>query len=104
VVEFIAARVGVPVGLLLSVYWGIELDWTGQLPSVALGTRYVLYAERTVALFYVFLLLFVPLVRAIGGQLPSELSAKGAKWERSVALTEEALRAIAEEVDRLSPG
>ena len=63
------------------------LPHTKPLPAVALGSRWILYALRALALFYGFLLIFVPLVRALRGLLPIELSLRGARWQEKDAAT-----------------
>lgn len=62
---------------------------------MALGSRELLWLERSLVFFYGFLLLFVPLVRALGGELPIELTARGARYaeasEAALAQLEERL-------------
>ena len=48
-----------------------------KLPGAALGSRWVPYGLWVLKIFYGFLLLFLPLVRALKGQLPIELSLRG---------------------------
>lgn len=43
----------------------------------------MLYGLWVLALFYGFLLLFLPLVRALKGQLPVELSLRGPRYEEA---------------------
>lgn len=68
----------------VAIAGGIFLSHEGQLPGVALGTTWLLYALRALAIFYGLLLLFVPLLRALKGELPVELSTRGARYEESV--------------------
>jgi hypothetical protein len=75
-----AIRVGIPAAAVTALLLGILLPASGDLPAVALGSREVLWAERSLVFFYGFLLLFVPLVRALAGELPIELSARGARY------------------------
>ena len=94
-----AIRIVVPAALLCAAFAAILLPHGQPLPAVALGSRWILYALRALALFYGFLLLFVPLVRALRGLLPIELSMRGARWEETDRSTTVALRALD---DRLS--
>ena len=77
-----------PTAFVAAVLAAILLPHTKPLPAVALGSRWILYALRGLALFYGFLLIFVPLVRAIRGGLPIELSLRGARWQEEVAATD----------------
>lgn len=90
----------VPLLLLGALVAGIGLPTPETLPAVALGTRWVLYAERATLLFYGSLLLLVPLVRAMRGQLPIELSLRGARYEEAKAF-ERALVALDDRLDKL---
>ena len=58
-------------------------------------------AFRAIVLFYAFLLIFVPLVRAARGDLPIELSLRGARWEEADAASG-ALRALDRHVASLA--
>jgi hypothetical protein len=78
-----AIRIVVPAALLCAAFAAILLPHAQPLPAVALGSRWILYALRTLALFYGFLLLFVPVVRALHGVLPIELSVRGARWQET---------------------
>jgi hypothetical protein len=64
---------------------GIFLPEPEKLPAAALGSSWVLYVLRALAIFYGFLLLFVPVFRSIKGQLPIELSFRGARYEETQA-------------------
>jgi hypothetical protein len=94
-----AIRIGVPAALLGAAVAAVLLPHSGPLPAVALGSRWILDVLRALALFYGFLLLFVPLVRALRGLLPIELSMRGARWEETDGSAAVALRALD---DRLS--
>ena len=94
-----AIRIIVPAALLCAAFAAVLLPHAQPLPAVALGSRWILYALRALALFYGFLLLFVPLVRALRGLLPIELSMRGARWEESRSTAAVALDALD---DRLS--
>jgi hypothetical protein len=84
-VERWTIRIAVPTAFVAAVLAAILLPHTKPLPAVALGSRWILYALRALALFYGFLLFFVPLVRAIRGVLPIELSFRGARWQEENA-------------------
>ena len=62
----------------------------------------MLWLERSLIFFYVFLLLFVPLVRALQGQLPIELSTRGARWQETAAASEAALATLEQRVNATS--
>jgi hypothetical protein len=70
-----------------------------RLPSVALGSPLVLYAERSAAVFAALLLALLVLIRAWNGELPTELSGRGVtytKSETTADLRDAALEALAE--------
>lgn len=92
-------RAVVPPAVVASVALGIVLPHHGDLPSSALGTTLLLYGERAIGIFFGFLLLFVPFVRGMRGQVPVELSFQGAKYEASAA-SSEALKALNDDVRR----
>ena len=96
-----AIRIVVPAALLCTAFAAILLPHAQPLPAVALGSRWILYALRTLALFYGFLLLFVPLVRALRGLLPIELSMRGARWEETGGSATVALDALDERLSVL---
>jgi hypothetical protein len=68
-----------------AVMGGIFLPRTGGLPGPALGTKWLLYALRALVIFYGLLLLLIPLIRALRGELPVELSTRGARYEETGA-------------------
>jgi len=72
-----------------------------SLPSVALGSSELLRIERGLAFLYAFLLVLVPLVRGLQGQLPIELSARGARWQETTVASEAAIEALDRRVDVL---
>jgi hypothetical protein len=76
-----AVRWAIPI-LLVIACAGAALV-SGQaagVPTVALGNHVVFALQLTLVFFYGSLLLLVPLVRALDGDLPIELSLKGARW------------------------
>lgn len=94
-------RIVVPVGLVAAVLGAVLLPHAKPLPTVALGSRWILYAFRALALFYGFLLIFVPLVRAIRGVLPIELSLRGARWQEANDAATQAFEALDERADAM---
>jgi hypothetical protein len=85
-----AIRTAIPAGALIALALGIFLPANHDLPAVALGNRELLWAERSLLFFYGFLLLCVPLLRALHGELPIELSTRGARYaETSEVVVEE---------------
>ncbi len=110
-----AIRACIPAAAAAAIASGVMLPLPHELPALALGNRELLWAERTLVLFYGFLLVFVPILRALQGELPIELSARGARYadvsetafeelEQRVAKTEDLLDQTLELVDDLSEG
>ncbi len=63
-----------------------------DIPSFAFGSHVVLAVQVALVLFYGALLLLVPLVRALDGDLPVELSLRGARWtEEAFGIGDEVL-------------
>lgn len=75
-----AIRLVIPAAAIAAIAIGIALPVGHKLPSTALGSQELLWLERALVLFYGFLLLFVPILRALEGILPIELSARGARY------------------------
>jgi hypothetical protein len=90
----------VAAAFCLAVLGGILLPHSGGLPKPALGTRWLLYALRALLIFYGLLLLLIPLIRALRGELPVELSMRGARYEEAGA-TSTALEELTERVRQL---
>ena len=76
-------RLTIPSAALAALIVGIAAPEPRPLPSLALGSRELLWLERTLVLFYGLLLLLVPLLRALAGELPIELSTRGARYADS---------------------
>ena len=97
-----AIPVVVSAAFAAAVGGGIFLPHAGALPSAALGTTWLLYALRALVIFYGLLLLLIPLIRALRGELPVELSMRGARYEEtsasSTAVEELANRVAAVEI------
>ena len=96
-----AIRSAIPIAALAAVALGIALPVPDELPSLALGRREVLWLERTLVLFYGFLLLFVPVLRSLEGILPIELSARGARYAEASDAALEELKARIDETDEI---
>ncbi len=84
-----------------AVGFGIALPLPASLPSVALGSSELLRIERSLAFLYAFLLVLVPLIRGLQGQLPIELSTRGARWQETTVASEAAIEALDGRVDVL---
>jgi len=79
-VRQLAVPAAVTAAFVVAVLAGPLLPRSGGLPSAALGTTWLLYGLRTLAIFYGLLLLVIPLIRALRGELPIELSMRGARY------------------------
>src|SRR5436190_1501936 len=75
-----AVPAAVTLAFVVAVVGGPLLPHSGGLPGAALGTTCLLYGLRTLAIFYGLLLLVIPLIRALRGELPIELSMRGARY------------------------
>lgn len=69
-----------------------------RLPAVALGSELLLDLERAIALFAGALLLLVVLTEAWRGNLPTEISGRGVKYESFKKETQESLEALSEAI------
>lgn len=82
-------RLGIPVLLVASCAGAAAVSWhadASAIPSFAFRSHVVLAVQLALLFFYAALLLLVPVARALfDGDLPIELSLRGARW------TEEAL-------------
>jgi hypothetical protein len=96
-----AIRIGIPAAAAAAVVLGIALPTPPDLPSLALGSRELLWTERTLVFFYAFLLFFVPVVKALQGELPIELSTRGARYAEASDDAVEELKARLSEAERL---
>ena len=94
-----AIRIWIPLAALAALGVGIGLPSPHHLPALALGNRELLWLERTLVLFYGFLLLVVPVLRALEGELPIELSARGARYAEASDAALELLRDRIDEVE-----
>lgn len=66
------------IGLAISIVVGPP----STMPGVALGSTMLLHVERAVTLLAAVLLIAVILDQAWDGELPSEISGKGVKYEK----------------------
>jgi len=89
-------RFGIPAACAAAIVIGIALPTSHDLPTLALGNRELLWLERTLVLFYGFLLLFVPVVRALQSELPIELSTRGARYAEA---SDDAVESLSERLD-----
>jgi uncharacterized membrane protein len=87
-VERVAVRLVVPVLLLASTAGALMVSVHTEksaIPSLAFGSHVVLAIQVALLFFYGSLLLLVPLARAVfDGDLPVELSLRGARWREEV--------------------
>ncbi len=87
-VERLAVRLVVPVLLLASTAGALMVSVhtkKSAIPSLAFGSHVVLAIQVALLFFYGSLLLLVPLARAVfDGDLPVELSLRGARWKEEV--------------------
>jgi hypothetical protein len=90
-------RIGIPAAGAAAIVIGIALPTAHDLPALALGNRELLWLERTLVLFYGFLLLFVPVLRALQGELPIELSTRGARYAEA---SDDAVKALRDRLDQ----
>jgi hypothetical protein len=96
-----AIRIGIPAAAVAALALGLTLPTPHNLPSLALGSREVLWAERTLVFFYAFLLLLVPILKALGGELPIELSTRGARYAEASDTALEELKTRIDENEEL---
>lgn len=65
-----------------TLWYALTLEPPSPLPSVALGRKFVYRTEVFVLLLYAGLLILTPLFQGvIKGRLPTEISARGAKFD-----------------------
>lgn len=80
--ERAAVRIGVPLAFIAAglLAYGIS-HGTDEAPKIAFENHFVYAAQLFLLIFYAILLLLVPLVRGIAsGELPIELTARGARF------------------------
>jgi hypothetical protein len=77
-------RLGIPALLLASCAAATAVSWhaeASEIPSFAFHSHVVLAVQLALLFFYAALLLLVPTIRAlVDGDLPIELSLRGARW------------------------
>jgi hypothetical protein len=87
-VERAAVRLVVPTLLLASTVGAFAVSLhtaKSEIPSVAFGSHVVLAIQVALLFFYGALLLLVPVTRALfDGDLPVELSLRGARWKEDI--------------------
>jgi hypothetical protein len=81
-------RVIVPFTFVLSLVLAVAIaHWTDPAPGIAFGNHLIFAGELLLFSFYALLLLAVPLVRGVfSGELPIELTTKGARYPERDAL------------------
>jgi hypothetical protein len=81
-------RLGVPALFIASCGGAATVSWhasVSDIPSFAFGSHVVLAVQIALLFFYAALLLLVPVVRALSdGDLPIELSLRGARWREGL--------------------
>jgi hypothetical protein len=86
--ERVAVRLGIPALLVASSAGAVAVSWhatKSEIPGFAFGSHVVLAVQIALLFFYGALLLLVPLVRAlVDGDLPIELSLRGARWKEGL--------------------
>ena len=101
--ERTAIRLGIPALLVASTSGALVVSLrtsASTIPSFAFGSQVVLAVQLALLFFYATLLLLVPLIRALtDGELPIELSLKGARWSESIEVVGDDLFDRLAEVD-----
>jgi hypothetical protein len=86
--ERLVVRLGIPALLVGSCGGAAAVSWhasASEIPAFAFHSHIVLAVQVTLLFFYAALLLLVPLVRALSdGELPIELSLRGARWREGM--------------------
>jgi uncharacterized membrane protein len=78
-------RWAVPLLLLASCAGATAVSTRATtVPALALGSHVVLALQLALLFFYGSLLLLVPLIRALDGDLPVELTLRGARWSEQI--------------------
>ena len=92
-------------GLVLIVAFGLPalVSVPSSLPSVALGSRWILYFEQALVLLVVLLLASTVFVRGVvRGQVPTSASREAFEWsDQLVATTDEITAAPQAQIDSL---
>jgi len=104
--ERATVRLGIPALFLTSTAGAVAVSLhaaASEIPDFAFGSHVVLAVQLALLFFYAALLLLVPLLRALfAGELPIELSLKGARWSESVeVLGDDFSRRLGEVDERL---
>lgn len=105
--ERVAVRIVVPFAFASAGLVATVVAYrTGRPPAVAFGNHLVFAGELLVLGFYGVLLVLVPLIRAIGnGELPIELTAKGARFsEQEPEDSLMSAQGVSERVEALEAG
>jgi hypothetical protein len=105
------ARNGVPPGAVVrlaigvlavgALYFALTADRPAELPSVALKQEFLYRCELFLVVLYGGLLTATPLLRGVlSGRLPTEITARGARYEREQVSG--GLRQAQERIDQLA--
>jgi hypothetical protein len=93
------SRVAVLAGAIVAPVVTCVTGTPARLPDVALSSGALFHVERTVALLAGYIAFLVPVIRAWGGQLPSELSAQGIKYSEGASEAARAWDDAAQELE-----
>jgi hypothetical protein len=86
---------------IAALFFALTADQPAQLPSVALQQELVYRCELFLVVFYGGLLAGTPVLRGVlGGLLPTEISARGARYDREQV--SDGLRQAQERIDQLA--
>lgn len=106
--ERVIVRLGIPALLVASCGGAAAVSWhasAADIPSFAFRSHVVLAVQVALLFFYAALLLLVPVVRALfDGDLPIELSLRGAKWREGLVVLEDELLARHEDAEEEALG
>jgi hypothetical protein len=86
---------------IAALFFALTADQPAQLPSVALQQELVYRCELFLVVFYGGLLAGTPVLRGVlGGLLPTEITARGARYDREQV--SDGLRQAQERIDQLA--
>jgi len=103
-----AVRLAIGALALGAMYVAWTADAPTKLPGVALSQEFVCRGELFLAIFYGGLLIATPILRGVlSGLLPTEITARGAKYDREqvtggLRQTEDRIRQLTEVVEASS--
>lgn len=99
--ERVFVRLGIPLLLAVSIIASVHIARdTTEVPGVAFGNHVVFAAQLVILIFYSVLLLVVPLVRAVfSGELPVELTLRGARFRDELESSKAADKKLVERLE-----